>query len=59
VKDIMTKKVLTSSATDPIDIAARNLDMKEVSAMPVIDNDRYVIGIITSNDISKLFARRR
>ncbi|WP_462272283.1 homocysteine biosynthesis protein [Methanohalophilus sp.] len=59
VKDIMTKKVLTSNATDPIDIAARNLDMKEVSAMPVIDNDGYVIGIITSNDISKLFARRR
>ncbi|MBP2029684.1 uncharacterized protein (DUF39 family)/predicted transcriptional regulator [Methanohalophilus levihalophilus] len=59
VKDIMTKKVITANATDPIDIAARNLDFNGVSAMPVIDNKRKVIGIITSGDISKLMARRQ
>lgn len=57
VKDIMTKKVITSNATDPVDIAARNLDLNEVSAMPVLNRKREVIGIVTSDDISKLMAR--
>jgi uncharacterized protein (DUF39 family)/CBS domain-containing protein len=59
VRDIMTKKVITASPGDPVDVAARNLDINEVSAMPVIDNRRRVIGIVTSDDISKLMARRQ
>jgi uncharacterized protein (DUF39 family)/predicted transcriptional regulator len=59
VKDIMTKKVITANATDPIDIAAHNLDLHGVSAMPVLNSRREVIGIITSDDISKLMARRQ
>ncbi len=59
VKDIMTKKVITANATDQIDVAARNLDHNGVSAMPVINSRREVIGIITSGDISKLMARRQ
>jgi len=59
VKDIMTKKVITANATDPIDVAARNLDLNGVSAMPVINSKREVIGMITSDDISKLMARRQ
>ncbi|NPE27931.1 CBS domain-containing protein [Methanococcoides sp. SA1] len=59
VKDIMTKDVVTTSPDEAIDIAAFKLDSNNVSALPVIDTKRQVVGIITSDDISKLLARRQ
>ncbi|MDQ1251330.1 MAG: L-aspartate semialdehyde sulfurtransferase [Euryarchaeota archaeon] len=58
VESVMTKKVLTCSPNEPVDLAARRLDRYGVSAMPVIDTQRRVLGIITSDNISKLLARR-
>jgi uncharacterized protein (DUF39 family)/CBS domain-containing protein len=58
VENVMTKKVLTCAPNEPVDLAARRLDRYGVSAMPVIDTQRRVLGIITSDNISKLFARR-
>lgn len=59
VKDIMTQNVVTTSPDEAIDIAAFKLDSNSVSALPVIDAKRQVVGIITSDDISKLLARRQ
>ncbi|MCM1986592.1 homocysteine biosynthesis protein [Methanococcoides seepicolus] len=59
VKDIMTKDVVTTSPDEAIDIAAFKLDSNSVSALPVIDAKKQVVGIITSDDISKLLARRQ
>ncbi|MDA0525610.1 homocysteine biosynthesis protein [Methanococcoides alaskense] len=59
VKDIMTKDVVTTSPDEAIDIAAFKLDSNNVSALPVIDSKKKVVGIITSDDISKLLARRQ
>ncbi|ABE51313.1 homocysteine biosynthesis protein [Methanococcoides burtonii] len=59
VKDIMTKDVVTTSPDEAIDIAAFKLDSNNVSALPVIDAKKQVVGIITSDDISKLLARRQ
>ena len=58
VESVMTKKVLTCAPNEPVDLAARRLDRYGVSAMPVIDAQKKVLGIITSDNISKLFARR-
>lgn len=58
VESVMTKKVLTCAPNEPVDLAARRLDRYGVSAMPVIDAQRQVLGIITSDNISKLLARR-
>ncbi len=58
VESVMTKKVLTCAPNEPVDLAARRLDRYGVSAMPVIDGQKRVLGIITSDNISKLFARR-
>ena len=58
VESVMTKKVLTCAPNEPVDLAARRLDRYGVSAMPVIDSQRKVLGIITSDNISKLLARR-
>ncbi len=58
VEDIMTKKTITAVPGESIDVAAYRLDQNKISAMPVVDKDNQVVGIITSDDISKLLARR-
>ena len=51
LKDIITKKVFTVRDNDPIDIASRKMKSNEISALPVIDEKRKVIGIITSEEL--------
>ncbi|MEM2934630.1 MAG: CBS domain-containing protein, partial [Methanocellales archaeon] len=58
IEPIMTKNVITVTPDDPIDLAARKLEQYNISALPVIDKEHRVVGIITSEDLSKLFARR-
>lgn len=58
VEDIMTKKTITAVPGESIDVAAYRLDQNKISAMPVVDKVNQVVGIITSDDISKLLARR-
>ena len=56
--DNMTRAVVTADVTEPIDIVARRLEQHNISALPVVDKHSRVMGIITSDDISKLVARR-
>ncbi len=56
VEQIMTRRVIVVNPGDPIDIAARKLEQHNISALPVVDAKRRVIGIITSEDLSKLLA---
>ena len=57
VKDIMTRNVITASPDEPIDIAARKMERYNISALPVVDSKRRVLGLVTSEDLSKLLAR--
>ena len=59
IGDIMTRRVYSVKADEPIELAARTFDTYSISAMPVVDRDNKVIGMITSNHLSRLFARRR
>lgn len=58
LNDIMTKRVITAAPDEPIDLAARRLERHNISALPVVDSTNKVIGIITSEDLSKLLACR-
>jgi L-aspartate semialdehyde sulfurtransferase len=58
LKSIMTRRVVTATPDEPIDLAARRLERHDISALPVIDHTNSVIGIITSEDLSKLLACR-
>ena len=58
LKGIMTRRVVTATPDAPIDLAARRLERHNISALPVIDHTNSVIGIITSEDLSKLLACR-
>jgi len=49
--DIITKKVITTTDNEPIDIAARKMRMNDISALPVIDTNNKVVGIITAEEL--------
>lgn len=51
LKDIITKRVITANDNDPIDIAARKMKINNISALPVIEENKQVIGIITSEEL--------
>jgi len=57
VRDIMTKDVVTVYPEDPIAIAVSKLEKYDISALPVIDSRRKVLGIVTSEALSKLLGR--
>lgn len=59
ISEIMTRRVYSARQDEPIELAARTLDTHSISALPVIDRESRVIGMITSDHLSRLLARRR
>lgn len=57
--DIMTRKVITAGFEEPLDLVIRKMDRGNISALPVIDNEQRVIGMVTSDEISKLIGKRK
>jgi CBS domain-containing protein len=50
IAQIMTKNVQTCRATDTLDVAARVMWEFDVGAVPVLDEFKQVIGIVTDRD---------
>ena len=57
VEACMTKDVVTCSPNETVDVIAKRLARHKISAIPVIDENKNVIGMLTSEHISKLFTR--
>ena len=55
--DIMSRRVITAKPDEPLDAASRRMAQHNISALPVIDAERKVLGIITAEDVSKLLGR--
>jgi len=55
--DIIVRKVVTTKPDESLEAASRKMAQHQISALPVIDHDRKVLGIITSEDVSKLVGR--
>lgn len=55
--EIMSKNVITTTPDDPIESAAKKLEKHSISALPVVDEEQHVIGLITSDAISMLIGR--
>jgi len=51
LKEIITKKVISTRDDEPIDIAARKMRANNISALPVLDSAKRVIGIITAEEL--------
>lgn len=58
VSDVMTSEVKTISSDEPLKEAARVMVKAGISGIPVVDDDRKVIGIITEADFVSAEADR-
>jgi len=54
LSEIITRRVVTATPNEPIDSASRKLTQHNISALPVVDSKGKVLGIITSEDLSRL-----
>jgi len=51
--EIMTRKVITALENESIDVAVRRMAQHNISGVPVVDKTNHVIGVMTTDDISK------
>jgi uncharacterized protein (DUF39 family)/predicted transcriptional regulator len=58
VRDIMKKKVVTTTPDEAVDIAVRKLEQYNISALPVVDIQNHVVAMLTAMDLGKLFGGR-
>ncbi len=54
---IITRRVVTATPNEPVEAASRKLAQHNISALPVVDSKGKVLGILTSEDLSKLVRR--
>ncbi len=57
--EVMTTKVIAAHKGEPIDLAARKLEKHGISALPIVDADRKVVGMISEEDIARFVGRRK
>lgn len=55
--DIVTRRVVTAKPDEPLETASRKMAQHNISALPVIDREQKVLGIVTAEDVSKLLGR--
>ncbi|WP_406669842.1 homoserine O-acetyltransferase [Methanolobus sp. ZRKC4] len=56
---IMTKNVLTAKGNEDIESAAKKMEEHNISALPVVDGDMKILGIIGSDEINRLIGGYR
>jgi len=55
--DIQSRNVITAKPDEPLESASKRMAHYNISSLPVIDAQRKVVGIVTSEDVSKLLGR--
>ncbi|MFQ6095378.1 MAG: homocysteine biosynthesis protein [Candidatus Bathyarchaeia archaeon] len=53
LSEIMTRRVITARTDEPIDVVVRRMTQHNISGVPVTDETNRVIGILTTDDISR------
>ncbi|WP_342305326.1 homoserine O-acetyltransferase [Methanolobus sp. ZRKC5] len=56
---IMTKNVLTAKGNEDIESTAKKMEQNNISALPVVDDEKKIIGIIGSEEINRLIGGYR
>lgn len=55
VQNMMAKNVVTTTPDTPIEDAAEVMATRKIGGMPVVDENNYVLGVITETDIFNAF----
>lgn len=51
IEDVMTRRVITVGPRAPVQEAARLMVANRVSGLPVVDENRHVLGVISDGDL--------
>lgn len=51
VEDVMTREVITSTPATPFKTLARSLSENRISALPVVDSEGRVVGVVSEADL--------
>lgn len=57
VKDVMSNRIMTITADEPMINAAKLMLENKVSGLPVVDGDNKVVGIITESDVFRMLVK--
>jgi CBS domain-containing protein len=55
--DVVSRRVVTAKPDEPLETASKRMAKHNINALPVIDNEGKVLGIVTSEDVSKLLGK--
>ncbi len=59
VSKMSRRECFTLNERDTIKIASQKLEEKKISCMPVVDNNKKVIGILSEKDMSQFICKER
>ena len=59
LEDIMIRHVITASPDEPVGDVVKRMEQNHISALPVLDETRKVLGLITAERLSRLVGRCR
>jgi len=59
LSEIMTRNVITAREDESIHVVAQRMAQHNISGLPVVDDERKIRGIITTDDISRNLVGRR
>ena len=55
--DIESHNVITAKPDEPLEVASKRMAQHNISALPVIDVEKKVLGIVTAEDVAELLGR--
>jgi uncharacterized protein (DUF39 family)/CBS domain-containing protein len=55
--DVISRRVVTAKPDESLETASKRMAKHNINALPVIDNDGKLLGIVTSEDVSKQLGR--
>ena len=55
--EVVSRRVVTAKPDEPLETASKRMAQHNISALPVVDNEQKVLGIVTSEDVSRLLGR--
>jgi len=59
LKEIMTKPAVTVHVGDPFSFVEKQMREKKVRHIPVIDNHKFVVGLISQRDLYRILSPRK
>jgi len=58
LEEIMTRRVITAYGDESVDVVVRRMAQHNISGVPVVDRFKRVVGILTTDDVSRRLVGR-